>query len=203
MQDLGNREAVIGTAHNLASCYNNCKQYESGYAVFHQILSFDSTDVKALQGIGRYQQHRGREASDSASAYRETDEAASTAWQETRAMRFDSSIVFLAQAFELSPDDGDLAAEYALMLAIRQRFEEAKVGFTRACELKPSEVDYWISLGDCLLQLHEWEAATEAYEHVVELKPDNKTVWERLSDLYQQLGNEPRRAEILEKLKTM
>jgi len=203
MQDPKNREAVISTAHNLASCYNNCKQYESAYAVFGQILTWDPVSVKALQGAGRYQQYRGREASDSASAYRETDEAMSTVWQEVRNMRFDSSIVFLAQAFELSPDDADLAAEYGLMLAIRQRFEEAQVGFARACELKPEDVDYWVSLGDCNLQLHKWEAAAEAYEHVVELKPDNKTVWERLADLYQQLDNKARRAEVLEKLKTM
>jgi tetratricopeptide (TPR) repeat protein len=204
MQDPGSREGIIGTAHNLASCYNNCKQYESAYATFGQILTWEPADVKALQGAGRYQQHKGRQASDSATNYRETDEAMSRTWQETRDMRFDSSIVFLAQAFELSSDDAELAAEYSLMLAIRQRFEEAQVGFARASELKPEEADYWISLGDCNLQLHLWEAAAEAYERVVELQPDKKSVWERLSDLYQQIGNkETRRNEILEKLKTM
>jgi tetratricopeptide (TPR) repeat protein len=203
MSDPGKRESIIGTAHNLASCYNNCDQYETAYAVFHQILSFDAADLKALQGAGRYHQHMGRQASDSASAHRKTDEAAAISWQEVRDMRFDSSIVFLAGAFESNPDDAALAAEYALMLAIRQDYEGARVGFARACELKPGEVDYWISLGDCLVQLHEWAPAADAYEHVVELQPDNKAVWEAMGDLYKQLRNTERYNEIQEELKTM
>ncbi len=203
MENPDNRAAILSTAHNLVSCYNNCEQYDAGYATLHQILSSDPADTKALQGAGRYHQHMGRQASDSASNYRQSDEAAAAAWQETRDMRFDSSIVFLAQAFELSPDNADMAAEYGLLLAIRQRFEEAQVGFARACELQPGEADFWISLGDCEIQRHQWEAAAAAYEHVVELQPENKKVWESLGDLYKQLQNTVRHAEIQEKLKTL
>lgn len=204
MQDPEHRAAILSTAHNLVSCYNNCKQYGEAYATLHQVLSFDPADAKALQGAGRYHQHVGRQASDSASNYRESDEAAATAWQETRDRLFDSSIVYLAQACELRPDDAELQAECALIQAIRQRYEEAQVGFAIACELEPDNVDYWISLGDCELQLHEWVAAAEAYEHVVELTPDKKSVWERLSDLYKQIGgNKERLAEIDAKLQSL
>ncbi len=203
MQDPNNQVAVIGTAHNLASCYNNCSEYDSAYVIFQRILSFDPVDGKALTGAGRYHQHRGREASDSARAYDETDEATSDRWHEVRNEHFDSARVLLKQAFEANSDDAGIAAEYGLMAAILENYEEASIPFARACELEPDNYDYWISLGDCNLSLHDWAAAAEAYEHVVELQPDNKKVWEQLSDLYLELRNPERRSEILQKLESM
>lgn len=204
MQDPKKRAAVLSTAHNLAICYNNCKEFDSAYGIFQRIISFDPEDVQALVGAGRYHQHKGREASDSARTYREQeDEAADQSWNKVRDARFDSATVYLKQAFEFKNDDADIAAEYGLMAAIRQNYEDARVAFGRACELKPDDADNWISLGDCCLSLHDWTCSAEAYEHVVELQPNNKSVWERLADLYQQLGDETRRAEILQKLDTM
>jgi tetratricopeptide (TPR) repeat protein len=204
MSDPSNREAVISTIHNLASCYNNCKVYDSAYLAFHRIIDFEPTDYRALQGAARYQQHLGREASDSAQLYRETDTVQSAAWGDTRDQHFDSAVVYLQNAFEANQDDADLAAEYGLMLAIRQRFEEAQVPFARACELDPTSHDNWTSLGDCRVSLQDWAGAAEAYEHVVELQPDNKTVWEQLELLYSQGHKNPERlAEVREKLKSL
>ena len=204
MQDPKKRAAVLSTAHNLAICYNNCKEFDSAYGIFQRIISFDPEDVQALVGAGRFHQHKGRQASDSARTYRkQEDEAADQSWNKVRDARFDSAIVYLKQAFEFKNDDADIAAEYGLMAAIRQNYEDARVAFGRACELKTDDADNWISLGDCCLSLHDWTCSVEAYEHVVELQPNNKSVWERLADLYQQLGDETRRAEILKKLDTM
>jgi tetratricopeptide (TPR) repeat protein len=204
MEDPTNRAAVIGTAQNLAICYNNCKEYDNAYGVFKHILSFDPQDVTALIGVARYQQQQGRQAGDSARAQREAgNEAASKNWQAVRDQRFDSARVMMKQTFELESDRCEIAAEYGLMAAILQDYDEAKVAFLRATELCPDDVDYWVSLGDCDLQLKDWSGAATAYERVVELKPDNKAVWERLGDLYQQLGNTTKRAEVLKKLESM
>lgn len=204
MQDIKKQADVISTAHNLASCYNNCKEFDNGYVTFQRILEIDPTNIKALLGASRYHQHVGRKASDSARVYRDKeDEAGTKIWNDARNVRFDSSIVYLAQGFEVNQDDADLAAEYGLMLAIRERYADARLAFARAAELDPAEVDYWTSLGDCCLSLHEWQCAADAYEKVVELKPENKAVLEHLADLHQQLGNETRRAEINKKLKSM
>jgi tetratricopeptide (TPR) repeat protein len=204
MQDPTNRAAVISTAHNLAICYNNCKEFDEAKAMFGRILSFDPADVGALVGVARYQQYRGREAGDSAKVAREgAQEKAAADWQTVRDQRFDSARVELKKAFDLAPEDAGIAAEYGLMAAILQKYEEAKVAFVRATQLAPNEVDYWTSLGDCNLSLRTWADAAVAYEHVVELQPDRKPVWERLSDLYQETGNKTRREEILNKLKTM
>ena len=204
MEDPKNRAAVIGTAQNLAICYNNCKEYDSAYSVFRLILSFDPQDVDALTGVARFQQQSGRKAGDSARAMRDAgNEAASKELQGIRDQRFDSARVVLQQAFTLRNDKCDLAGEYGLMAAILQRYDEAKAAFSRAAELCPDDPEHWVSLGDCDLQLRDWSGAAAAYERVVELKPDDKEVWERLGDLYQQLGNETRRAEILKKLESM
>ena len=204
IQDPTNREAVISTMQNLAICYNNCKEYDSAYAMFGRILEFKPDDVAALVGAARYQQHRGRQAGDSSRVSREGgNDAASKNWQDIRDKRFDTARVYLKQAFELSADDAAVASEYGLMAAILQKYEEAKIAFTRATQLAPQEVDYWVSLGDCNLTLRDWPGAAEAYEKVVEFRPDDKAVWERLADLYEASGNRTRRAEVLEKLKTM
>lgn len=204
MEDPNNRAAVIGTAQNLAICYNNCKEYDNAHWVFRLILSFDPQDVTALIGAARYQQHRGREAGDSARTQREAgNETASKNWQAVRDQRFDSARVMLQQTFQLQNDKCDIAGEYGLMSAILQKYDEAKVAFLRATELCPGDAEHWISLGDCDLQLKDWSGATAAYERVVELRPDSKAVWERLGDLYQQLGNSAKRAEVLKKLETM
>jgi len=204
MENPTNRAAVIGTAQNLAICYNNCKEFDNANWVFKLILSFDPQDATALIGAARYQQHRGREAGDSARTLREAgNEAASKNWQAVRDQRFDSARVMLQKSFELENNNCNVAAEYGLMSAILQRYDEAKVAFTRATELCPGDVDHWVSLGDCDLQLKDWSGAATAYERVVELKPDNKAVWERLGDLYQQLGDNAKRAEILKKLEKM
>ncbi|MEW5797153.1 MAG: tetratricopeptide repeat protein [Candidatus Zixiibacteriota bacterium] len=204
LEDAANRDAVVGTAHNLAICYNNCKEYDSAYATFGRILEINPEDVTALVGAARYQQHYGRLAGDSSRASREAgNEAASKNWQGVRDQRFDSARVFLKRAFELSGDDAAVASEYGLMAAILQKMDEAKVAFTRATELAPDEVDYWVSLGDCNLQMRDFPGAATAYEKVVEFRPDDKAVWERLAELYEATGNKARRAEVLEKLKTL
>jgi tetratricopeptide (TPR) repeat protein len=204
MEDPTNRASVIGTAQNLAICYNNCKEYDNALGVFKLILSFDPQDAAALIGVARYQQQQGREAGDSARTQREAgNEAASKNWQAVRDQRFDSARVMLQQAFELENDKCDIAADYGLMAAILQKYDDAKVAFLRATELCPGDVEHWVSLGDCDLQLKDWSGAVVAYERVVELNPDNKAVWERLGDLYQQLGNTEKRAEILKKLEKM
>jgi tetratricopeptide (TPR) repeat protein len=204
MENPEQRASVIGTAHNLAVCYNNCKDYDNAVWVFERILSFDPQDGNAMTGIARYQQHRGREASDSATAYRTAgDEKAMRDWQAVRDQRFDSARVLLGQAFALDNSNCGIAGEYGLMSAILQKYDEAKVAFSRATEQCPDEVDHWVSLGDCDLQLRDWTGATAAYEKVVELNPDNKAVWERLGDLYQQLGESAKRAEVLKKLESM
>ncbi len=204
MQDPTNRAAVVGTAQNLAICYNNCKQFDNAYALFKRILSFDPENVDALVGEARYQQFRGRESGDSAKAAREGGrEKDATTWQQARDARFDSARVVLKQAFALAPENADVASEYGLMSAILQKFDEAKIAFVRASQLSPNDIDNWTSLGDCNLSLRAWADAAAAYEHVVELQPDRKAVWERLSDLYQETGNTARREEILKKLKSM
>jgi len=139
MEDPKNRAAVIGTAQNLAICYNNCKEYDSAYSVFRRILSFDPQDVDALTGVARFQQQSGRKAGDSARAMRDAgNEAASKELQGIRDQRFDSARVVLQQAFTLRNDKCDLAAEYGLMAAILQRYDEAKAAFSRAAELCPT-----------------------------------------------------------------
>jgi tetratricopeptide (TPR) repeat protein len=204
MQDPERRASVLGNAHNLAICLNNCKEYERASEVYQQILSYDPEDFEAYAGVGRYFRQLGRDAADSS---RVAQEAGNTAkrdeWMAMRDVQFDSSRVYLGKAFEFNPDDAGLAAEWALMEAILQNYAAAKIGFARAAELDPGEVDYWISLGDCNLSLKEWAGAAEAYEHVVELQPNKKNVWEQLEALYQQMGNAKRRAEVQAKLKTM
>jgi tetratricopeptide (TPR) repeat protein len=164
----------------------------------------DPEDVSSLVGAARYQQHRGREAGDSAKAAREAkNDKANTDWQGVRDQRFDSARVLLKKAFELAPDSSTVAAEYGLMAAILQKYDEAKLAFVRASELAPEEIDNWTSLGDCNVSLRDWEGAAVAYENVVRLDPERKAVWERLSDLYEATGNTKRRAEIMKKLETM
>jgi len=204
MQDPTNRAAVISNAHNLAICYNNAKEYDEAYGIFNRILAFDPEDTDALVGAARYQQHRGREAGDSARLAEEGGgDAVASDWRNVRDQRFDSARVFLKQAFEVTNDDCGIAAEYGLMAAILQNYEEAKPAFARATELCPDDVDNWVSLGDCNIALQDFEGSAAAYEKVVELDPTSKAVWERLADLYRQLGNSTRRAEILEKLENM
>jgi len=204
MQDPTNRAAVISTAQNLAICYNNAKEYDKAYGIFNLILSFDPEDTGALVGSARYQQHRGREAGDSARVAGEGGgETAANDWRNVRDQRFDSARVLLKQVFEIMNDDCGIAAEYGLMAAILQRYEEAKPAFARASELCPDDVDNWVSLGDCNIALQDFAGAAAAYEKVVELDPTSKAVWERLADLYRELRNPTRRAEILKKLESM
>ena len=204
MDDPSNRAAVLGNAHNLAICLNNCKRYDEAAEVYRKIVSFDAEDFEALAGIGRYFRQLGRDAADSARAHEEAgDNATRDEFMSVRDEQFDSSRFYLGQAFEINPDDAGLAAEYALMAAILEKYDEAKVGFARAAELKPGEIDYWISLGDCDLSMKDWAGAAAAYEKVVELDPSKKNVWEQLEALYLELGNKARRAEVQAKLKSM
>jgi len=204
MADPQKVNSVASTMFNLSVCYNNCKHYDSAYAVYQSILTLQPENTDVMTSAGRYQNEMARQCSDSANYYKkQDDQATSDKWNELKELRFDSARVFFKQVFDLKPDDALAAEEYGIIAALLKKLDEAALAFGRATELDPSNVDNWTSLGDMNLGLKDFEKAARAYEKVVELTPDDKNIWEYLRDLYHELGEKKNEANAVEKLKSL
>lgn len=206
MDDAANREAVTTTMGNLSICLNNCKRYDEAFQNFKHLLQFDSTNVEALTGCGRYHRQMAINYSDSANnAQKDGKEAAAKEWRAKRDEQFDSAIALLQKASENKPEDTQLLDELSLLLVIRGRYQEGLDHFMKLVALDPNNTGAWTSIGDCRINLADYKGAAEAYEKVIEIKPGDKDVLERLIDLYSapEARDLKRKAEIEKMLKNL
>jgi len=188
------------TMGHLASCYNNCKQFDSAVVVYHKILASDPENAEILTNVGRYFNQIARTASDSSSTYRKAEnEEQAKFWRDKQMEAFDSSSTYFKLVFDLKPDDISAAEEYGLVSAIRSDYENAAIAYSRLTKLEPDNTSHWTYLGDCYLNLQQFSEAVTAYEHVVAIDESDRQIWQRISDLYAELGDKAKSAAAAKK----
>jgi len=116
---------------------------------------------------------------------------------------FDSARVYFKTAYEMEPDDMEIAEQYAFACALLENCEEAIIGYIKVSELAPDNVDNWTWLGDCQLRMKKFDDAVTAYENVVRVNPYDKKIWENLAALYKQVGNKAKETEAKAKIKEL
>jgi len=195
----------------LSICYNNCgidkgndAYADSAMMVYRQILDVQPENDQVLASAGRYFIRQAQLASDSASAYRKSEDTLTAAqWDTTRAEMFDSAQVYFGRAFKLKPDDVTIAEQYGFASALQQDCASAVAGFEVVAKARPDDAGNWTSLGDCYLRMQDYDNAMRAYEKVAELSPKKVQVWENLQALYQQTGQKQKAAAAAKKVKEL
>ncbi len=200
-REMAERDTVdFKTMGHLASCYNNCKQFDSAVVVYRKMLAGDPENTDVLTNVGRYFNQIARTASDSSSFYGKAENEEQTAfWRGEQMKAFDSSSAYLKLVFDLLPDSASAAEEYGLVSAIRSDYENAAIAYSRLTSLEPDNTGHWSYLGDCHLNLQQFPKAVDAYEHVVAIDDSDRETWLRLYDLYRELGQTAKAAEAKKK----
>jgi tetratricopeptide (TPR) repeat protein len=203
MADSSSVASLVGTLYNLTICLNNCKQFDSAFAVEQVILKYDPVNVDALNGSGLYHNEMARMANDSANAYRDAgNDAKEKEWRGRKEQEFEAAKICFKKVFDLKQEDVQVAEQYGIVSAVLEEWGEAAIAFARAVALDSTRSDDLVSLGDSHLRLGNWQDAATAYRKAVELKPDAKDVWLNLEALYKQLGDQAGLREAQAKLKT-
>ncbi len=177
---------------------------DSAMTTYRKILALDPEHIDVIIGAGRYFFMSASKMSDSASHYRSLNqEDKFQEWNDTRNVMFDSARVYFKTAFELQPDNLNIAEQYAFACALLENCEEAIIGYKKVAELAPDNEDNWTMLGDCQLRMKNFDDALISYENVVRIDPKDKDVWENLEALYQQTGDKAKQAEAKAKIKEL
>lgn len=192
------------TMYNLSACYNNCKFFDSAAMVNQQILQYAPNNREALVSLGFYHNQHARDASDSASAYRDAENTAKVEeWMAQRRQAFDSARVYFERAVEAHPDDLQALEQYGTVTALTEDYNEAAKSFGRLAELKPERSEYWRSWGDFSVRLKDFDNAIVAYEKTVELDPQDAETWDRLASLYKEKGMAEKQKAAAAKVKAL
>jgi tetratricopeptide (TPR) repeat protein len=204
MSDSANKQAVVNNMFNLTICLNNCKMFDSSYAVSTKILEIDPDNANVLTNAGRYHKQLALAANDSATYYsKQGDTAAAKMWRQKKDEEFVKAVNYLQKSFELQPESVPAAEELGIIAFLLEKYDLAATAFTQATKLDSTNYEDWTSLGDCYLRLQDWQKSADAYEKSLALKPNNKTVMEQLVLLYQELGKKKLADEMQAKLKNL
>ena len=177
---------------------------DSAMATYRRILDLDPTNIDVIKGAGRYFFMSASKMSDSSNYYRSINQEKDfKMWDASRDVMFDSARVYFKSAYQLEPDQLEIAEQYAFACALLENCEEAIIGYQKVAELAPDNVDNWIMLGDCKLRMAKFDEAITAYENVVRVNPHDKKIWENLAALYKQLGNSAKEADAKAKLEKL
>lgn len=177
---------------------------DSAMATYRRILELDPGNIDVLKGAGRYFFMSASKMSDSSNYYRSINqEKEFQKWDANRDVMFDSARVYFKSAYQLAPDQVEIAEQYAFACALLENCEEAIIGYEKVAELAPDNIDNWIMLGDCKLRMAKFDEAITSYENVVRINPYDKKIWENLAALYKQVSNTTKETEALTKLKEL
>jgi len=197
-------DSVANEDGSFSSVRGNTFYIDSAMTTYRKILELDPNHIDVLKGAGRYFFMKASQMSDSASYSRSINkEEDFQKWNTERDVMFDSARVYFKTAYEMEPDDMEIAEQYAFACALLENCEEAIIGYIKVSELAPDNVDNWTWLGDCQLRMKKFDDAVTAYENVVRVNPYDKKIWENLAALYKQVGNKAKETEAKAKIKEL
>ena len=172
---------------NLGVCYNACQKYDEALQTYKSVLTIAPQNLDALKAVGTYFNQQARYANDSATFYRDKENAKQADfWMGERSRILDSSLYYFNEAFVAHDTSLEAAEQYGMIAYVQGQFDKAIDAYSKAVQIDSTLTDLWLSLGDSYIQLQQFSNAIRPYEVVVSHEPDNKDILERLVDLYKE-----------------
>ena len=182
-------EAMTDTTNmiNLGVCYNACEQYDEALQVYRDMLAFSPSEMEALMAVGTFFNQQARYANDSATVYRDKEDAkAADHWMGERSRILDSSLYYFGHAFAAHDTVLNVAEQYGMIAYVQGQYDKSIEAYTKAVQIDSTLTDLWLSLGDSYVQTQQFSKAIHPYEMVVLQDPNNREMLERLVDLYKE-----------------
>ena len=101
----------------------------------------------------------------------------------------ETALAYLSKAIERAPQNSDLKAETARIMAKENRMDEAMVMFDEALESDPENIAIGLRYAQFLYEQEMFEKSAEIYNNLIVLEPGNKDLYFNLGLTYLRLGD--------------
>ncbi|NOQ75996.1 MAG: tetratricopeptide repeat protein [Crocinitomix sp.] len=148
--------------HFKTRSYMYLADYEKAIPLYYKLLSFDSTNLDYLNGLG--------------AAYFESSQN-------------DSAFYYYSIVLKEAPNHENALLNRRLLYMLDKQYEKALIDIKKLTELFPSNSEFWVDLGDAYYLTDEDDLSLLAYDKALELDPENSDAFLGKADTYLYLDN--------------
>ena len=109
----------------------------------------------------------------------------------------------LEMAYDIAPDNGDVAETYATITLMLKQLHEVKCICEEGLDFNPLNAHLWNLMGVADFQMEEYEEAAEYFEQAVSINPYYLDALYNLRDTYSLLKNTPGELECDARIKEL
>jgi tetratricopeptide (TPR) repeat protein len=222
--DIGNDEeaydafdmAIAVNPHFFSAYFNKADlllkntEYQRAIKIYHDLLSIDKANTRALSSLGNCFQEAGdfQQAVQSYNAAIKIADDYSLAWYGKglalfRQKKYKLSYESFRKAITLEPDNYDFRIMFAETCIILGNFDKAIAAYSKAAELNPLDYEVRIACAHALFKKGKIEEAIQMLNKFYENHSNDSTLNYRLAAYYVYLNDRPNALYFFEKALTL